>query len=124
MRVICTGSREWTSPDAARRMVASRLLDLPADVLIVVGYNPEKDTPKGVDRFVWQEAHNLGLAVETHPAEWEKYGKGAGYRRNTEMAQLGGDLCLAFWNERDDSRGTLHMIEQAEKYGIPVELVG
>lgn len=121
MRVICTGSRDWASPEAMRRTVAARLSELPPDTLIVVGYDPEKRTPRGVDRFAYEEANRLGLAVETHPAEWGKYGKGAGYRRNTEMAQMGADLCLAFWNE--ESSGTEHMIEQAEKYGIPVELV-
>lgn len=121
MRVIVTGSREWSDPNAIRAKISDRLCDLPGDTLIVVGYDEENDRPKGVDRFAYQEAQKLGLALETHPAEWERFGKGAGFRRNTEMAQLGAELCLAFHNGR--SSGTKHMIEQAEKYGIPVEIV-
>lgn len=121
MRVICTGSRDWSNPNAARHMIANRLCDLPSDTLIVVGYNPKKDSPKGADRFVYQEAQKLGLALETHPAEWEQYGKGAGLKRNTEMAELGADLCLAFWNGK--STGTAHMLEQAKKHSIPVEII-
>lgn len=121
VRVIVTGSREWSDPNAIRAKISDRLCDLPGDSLIVVGYDEKNDRPKGVDRFAYQEAQKLGLALETHPAEWEKFGKGAGFRRNTEMAQLGADLCLAFHNGR--SSGTKHMIEQAEKYGIPVEIV-
>lgn len=121
MRVIVTGSREWSNPNAIRAKISSRLCDLPPDSLIVVGYDVENDRPKGVDRFAYQEAQKLGLALETHPAKWEKYGKSAGFRRNTEMAQLGAELCLAFHNGK--SSGTKHMIEQAEKHGIPVEIV-
>lgn len=121
MRVIIFGSREWKDPRRARKAVVDRLFLLPANALIVVGYNPEKDTPKGIDRFAYQEAQKLGFALETHPAEWETKGKAAGFIRNTEMAERGADLAIGFWNGR--SNGTSHMREQAEKHGIPVEMI-
>lgn len=117
MRVIVCGSRHWRD----REKITNRLAGLPIVVTVVVGYNPEKDTPKGADRIAYQEAQKLGLAVEPHPAAWELHGKGAGFVRNREMAEGGAILCLAFWDGL--SSGTLDMMTQAVKRGIPVEVI-
>ena len=117
-RVIVTGSRRWHDRDA----IANRLFDLPPNTTIVVGYNPEKDTPKGADRIAYQEAQKLGLHVEPHPADWDRYGKAGGVIRNEDMACSGAQLCLAF-KKFGRSSGTSDMIERAEKYGIPVEVI-
>lgn len=113
MRVIVCGSRRFHD----RKRIADRLFHLPPrDDTIVVHGNAQ-----GADRIAGQEAEKLGLRVEVHPADWERYGKRAGPIRNEEMAGLGADLCIAFWDER--SKGTLHMIRTAGSHGIPVELV-
>lgn len=111
MRVIVCGSRRWRD----RKAITDRLAELPADSVIVHG------NAAGADRIAHQEAQKLGLLVEPHPADWEKHGKAAGPIRNREMAQMGGDLCLAFWD--GSSRGTAHMIGEAEARHIPVEIV-
>src|SRR4051812_18370624 len=115
MRVIVCGSRGWN--DRAR--IEYRLAELPGDTTIVVGYNPTTNTPRGADRIAYQEAQKLGLAVETHPADWKTKGKAAGYLRNVEMAESGADLCLAFWDGRSD--GTRHMMSIAQMRYIKVE---
>jgi YspA, cpYpsA-related SLOG family len=116
--VIVTGSRSWTD----RGRITARLAQLePEGCVIVVGYDPERDRPRGVDRFAYQEAQKLGLLVEPHPANWDLHGKAAGFIRNADMAVLGGDLCIAFWDGR--STGTLDMLTRAVKYGIPVDVV-
>lgn len=110
-RIIVCGSRGWHD----RERVADRLFDLPVSSIIVHG------AARGADRIAEQEGQKLGLLVEAHPADWEKYGKSAGYRRNELMASLGADLCIAFWDGR--SLGTQHMMDLAKKYGITVEVV-
>lgn len=110
MRVICCGSREWTNREA----IANRLFDLPTDTVIVHG------CAKGADRIAGEEGAKLGLLIEEHPADWEYYGKRAGFLRNRRMAEIGADLCLAFWDGR--SSGTAMMVDLAEKHGIPLEL--
>lgn len=117
VRVIVCGSRRWHD----RQRIADRLADVPPAATVVVGYNPAKDTPKGVDRIAYQEAQKLGLLVEPHPADWDRFGKRAGLVRNEEMARLGAVLCLAFWDGQ--SNGTRHMMETAADHGIPVEVV-
>ncbi len=111
MRVIVCGSRDWTNREA----IADRLFDLPTDSVIVHG------AAKGADKIAGQEAEKLGLLVEQHPADWDYYGKRAGFVRNERMAVIGADLCIAFWDGR--SKGTAMMVDLADKYGIPLELV-
>jgi len=111
MRVIVCGSRRWRDREA----IVDRLFDLPSDSVVVHG------NAAGADRIAHQEAQKLGLLVEPHAAEWGSLGKRAGLVRNTLMASLGADLCIAFWDGR--STGTAHMIEQARSRGIPVEIV-
>jgi hypothetical protein len=109
--VIVCGSRRWRD----RAAIASRLFDLPTDSIVVHG------GAQGADRIAKQEAQKLGLLVEEHPAEWGSLGKRAGLIRNAHMASLGADLCIAFWDGR--STGTAHMMEEARKRGIPVEVI-
>jgi hypothetical protein len=119
VRVIVCGSRGWSD----RQRIADRLFDLPSGTTIVVGYDPDRDTPDGADRISYQEAQKLGLAVESHPyrpfIEPGVSGKRAPLVRNEHMASLGADLCIAFWDGR--SSGTAHMMEIAAKYGIPID---
>lgn len=72
---------------------------------------------RGVDRVVGREIERAGYLVEVHPAQWEVYGKSAGYRRNELMARHA-DRGLAIWD--GTSRGTRHMIETLEAAGKPV----
>lgn len=112
MRVIVCGSRRWRDRDA----ISDRLFELPPDSVIVHG------NAAGADRIAHQEAQKLGLLVEPHPADWQQHGKAAGPIRNRAMARMGADLCIAFWDGA--SKGTAHMIGEAEASGIPVQVVG
>ena len=60
------------------------------------------------------------LEVERFPAQWSKYGKSAGFRRNELMLQQA-DAVVAFWDGK--SHGTAHMIEIASKSGKPIRVV-
>jgi hypothetical protein len=47
-------------------------------------------------------ARTPGYQIEAHPADWHRYGRAAGHRRNAEMITLGADGCVAFIRERED----------------------
>lgn len=116
MRVIVCGSRRWTD----RERIADRLFDLGL-VTETLGCTIVHGAAKGADRIAAQEAEKLGFLIEAHPADWETFGKRAGLRRNLEMAELGADLCIAFWDGQ--STGTAHMVQSAQFHGIPVDVV-
>lgn len=59
------------------------------------------------------------IAEEKHPADWNRFGKRAGFKRNYEMVIAGADLCIAFIVP-GQSNGTMHTVEAARAAGIPV----
>lgn len=112
-RVLITGSRDWADGEAIRFELAGLALQHGSDLTVVHGA-----CPKGADRLADDVAKDLGLHVERHPAEWDRFGKSAGFRRNQVMVLAGADLCLAFI--RNGSRGATHTANLADEAGIPV----
>lgn len=72
---------------------------------------------RGVDTLAIQFAHRRDIPIKRFPADWDKFGRGAGYRRNTEMAQYA-DALIAVWDGK--SRGTSHMINAAQSKHLEV----
>lgn len=65
---------------------------------------------------------NLGPDYHHHfPADWARYGRGAGPRRNQAMLDIGQpDLVVAFHNNLEASKGTKDMLTRAMGAGIPI----
>lgn len=107
MRILVTGSRDWTRErdiyDALDTHVA------PKDVLV------HGNCPLGADAYAKHWASGRQVAQEAHPADWSE-GKIAGILRNQRMVDLGADLCLVF--VKNDSPGATHCGKAAEKAGI------
>lgn len=75
---------------------------------------------RGADRLAEQVAGEFDLEVDHFPADWNRWGRGAGYKRNIQMLDSGITVVLAFWD--GVSKGTKHTIDQAKARGIPVEV--
>ena len=74
----------------------------------------------GADSLGKKWAEEKGISVNSMPADWGKFGKSAGFRRNTEMADCATHL-IAFWDGK--SKGTKHMIDIMKKKGLPFRVV-
>ena len=92
------------------------------------GINPNNEeieivsgNARGADKLGERYAKEHNLPVKLFPANWDKYGKRAGYLRNQEMANYS-DVLIAFWDEK--SKGTKHMIDIAKKQDLTVIVVG
>jgi predicted Rossmann-fold nucleotide-binding protein len=72
---------------------------------------------RGVDQTAQQAALERGLKVVEIRPNWKKYGKAAGFRRNTEIV-LASDIVVCFWD--GESRGTWDSFVKARKYLRPV----
>lgn len=75
----------------------------------------------GPDDFAIEWAEKNGVPVDKFPAEWDVYGKSAGFIRNAEMAAVG-DMLLAFWDGK--SKGTQHMIDCMSRKKKKVIVIG
>ena len=114
-RVIVAGTRYFNSPTIMQVTLDHLLSDhQPDEVEIVSG------RARGADRMGEAYAKSRGYAVKLFPADWEQYGKSAGYKRNTQMAEYA-DALVAFWDNQ--SRGTFHMINIARDLGLPTEVI-
>lgn len=112
MRTIIAGSRDGINYDDLLSAVEQ------------IDWNPTvvlSGTARGADRMGERWASENNIPVEKFPADWNRYGKSAGYRRNAEMAQ-NADALIALWNGK--SRGTKHMIDLANKAGLKIYIFG
>jgi len=75
---------------------------------------------RGADKLGNKFAKRNNYPLIKKPADWDKYGKTAGYIRNAEMAEEATDL-IAFWDKK--SKGTQHMIDVAKKKKLKVKIV-
>lgn len=108
MRTIIAGSRSITNyKDIEDAVYFSGILP----TIIISG------GAKGVDFLGELFSKNHGLPLEVFPAEWEKYGRGAGFKRNALMASKA-DALIAIWD--GSSRGTKHMINIATAMKLKV----
>ena len=75
---------------------------------------------RGADTLGLRYASENAFDVEEYPANWDKYGKKAGYMRNVEMAE-NADALIAFWDGK--SKGTKHMIDIATERNLPTRVI-
>ena len=111
-KIIVAGSRDITDYTVVCEAIEkSGFVDGIHTIEIVSG------KARGVDTLGEQYAKDNNLKVHEFPADWDKYGKSAGYRRNSVMAKHA-DCLVAIWDGK--SRGTLHMINIMNDYNKPV----
>jgi len=113
MKIIVAGGREFKDYSRLCKVLDHLLINQP-DAVIVSG------TARGVDQMGEKYAESRNLKVVRYPANWDKYGKRAGYIRNQEMAD-NADALIAFWDSK--SNGTGHMIDVAKKGNLKLRVI-
>lgn len=108
-RIAVTGGRDFNRPTLVRTVFDS--IGLCCDDVLVHG------GCRGADQLcAWIAADQYYAATETHPADWKRWGKAAGPKRNREMLESDIDLLIAF----PGGRGTYNCVMTARQLGIPV----
>ena len=115
MKVIVAGSR---SIYEAYRVEAA----IEASPWLKAGRNDElvSGGARGVDYLGERWARERGILVKQFLADWDKYGKRAGFIRNKEMAEYA-DALIAVWD--GESCGTENMIDISLSTGLHVFVV-
>jgi hypothetical protein len=113
VRCIIAGCRWFEDYDrAADKLDGLFMHNFPDEVVCGMG--------RGADLLGKQWAEEKGVAVKKFPADWDKLGRGAGPKRNQQMADYATHL-VAFWDGK--SVGTKDMIDRAKAKGLSVRVV-
>ena len=80
---------------------------------------------KGADTLAEWYAKERGYQMHVFPADWNRFGKSAGYRRNEQMHQFISQFpkrgCVCFWD--GESKGTQHNFELCKTYDTPLRKI-
>jgi hypothetical protein len=107
MKVAVIGSRDFDDY-AYLSAVLDCTRNLPGIDLISSG------GARGADRLAEKYGKQHDIPTKIFPAEWDKYGKSAGYRRNIDIVSEA-EMVIAFWDGQ--SKGTKNSIDLAKKQG-------
>ena len=106
MKITIVGSRSISAPSLEGRVFAG-------DEIVSGG-------AVGVDSFAAEYARARGLPITEFLPDYKQYGRAAPIVRNRKIVDYA-DKVVVFWDGR--SRGSLSVIEYAEKVGKPCEVV-
>lgn len=113
MKILVTGSREWTDWARIYRVLSVH----PKGTILVHGH-----CPRGADRIADFIGQALGFEIHRHPADWNRYGRRAGPIRNREMLRLHPDIEVVYAFPVPQSRGTKDMIQASRQAGKDVRI--
>lgn len=114
-RLVVAGSRDFNNYD----MLCSALDEVIGELKAEYNVTIVSGTANGADKLGEKYAEKHGLKIERHPANWGRYGRGAGPIRNAEMVKAS-DGVVVFWN--GESTGAKNIIDcaKAENHLIKV----
>lgn len=126
LRIIVAGSRGFydyqllsdTLMDYLAEMDDKDVVDNPSQVKFISG------TCRGADVLGEQFAYTYEYDVIRFSVECDLYGKAADYKQSEEIVKFASEaygVLIAFWDGQ--SKGTKHMIDLANKYGLEVHVV-
>lgn len=109
MRILVCGGRDYNDWDTVHK--ALEMFRSSGKNTLICGM------AKGADSLGLRWAELYGYEVEKYYPDWNKYGKSAGFRRNSDMLNLGKpDVVVAF----PGGKGTAMMVDIARKAGVKV----
>lgn len=114
MRTIIAGGRDFNCYSFLSSEIDTFRRSISSEVTVISG------RARGADKLGERYASDNDLKVRMFPADWDKYGRSAGYIRNSEMVESS-EALIAFWDGK--SKGTKHMIDLALKKGLLVKVV-
>lgn len=112
MKVIIAGSRGFSDYDFLCEICDKELSKF-TEVEIISG------GAKGADKLGERYAKERGFPLSHFCADWDYYGKSAGYKRYALMAVYA-DYLIAFWDGK--SKGTRHMINLARRNNLEIKV--
>lgn len=115
MKVIVAGGRDFNDYSSLEYALNQLQNSYPNEIIEIVSGNA-----RGADTLGERWAKENNKNIHYFKADWNKFGKSAGYKRNEKMAEFA-DALIAFWD--GNSKGTNHMINLAREYKLKVKVI-
>jgi predicted Rossmann fold nucleotide-binding protein DprA/Smf involved in DNA uptake len=112
MILAIVGSRHFTNFDLLEQCINQMIQGTDQKITKIISGGA-----KGADHLAEKFAKKYGIEIIVHHADWEKYGKSAGPKRNTLIVDSC-DVLVAFPSK--DSRGTWDSVTKAKRVGKKV----
>ena len=126
MKIAVVGSRDFIKESAVEAFIDQILMmeykNFPCnpyhdltnkDIIIVSG------GARGIDKYAETFANRNAIKTKIFEANWNRYGKGAGFIRNQLIIDEAHKV-IAFWDGK--SKGTKHSIDLAIKGNKPIDI--
>ena len=116
LNVLIAGGRDFNDYDLLKSYASAIINEMKCDTITIVS-----GMARGADLLGVKFAEENKYQIKKFPAQWNKYGKMAGFIRNKQMLDYlanESDECIviAFWDGK--SKGTKHTIETANTMNI------
>lgn len=117
--LLVAGSRTFNDFSLMESKLDKLLSNVSDEIVIVSG------GARGADRLAERYARSKGYELKVFNADWNRFGKSAGFKRNVQMHQFIAESehrgCACFWDGK--SRGTAHNFKLAEQFKTPLRII-
>ena len=114
MKIAVVGSRTFTDYKLLEETLTDYLTDNAYNGVIISG------GAKGADKLAERFADEMGLEKLIFHADWNAYGKRAGFIRNVDIIK-NADIVFAF--HQNNSKGTQHSIDLAKQWNKELYII-
>ena len=108
-RLLIAGSRDFNDYQLLKNSIK------PENVECIIS-----GCARGADTLAIRYAEEFNIPVEKYPADWNRYGRSAGYIRNKVMVDRA-TAVICFWDGQ--SKGTQHTINITKEAKKPLKVV-
>lgn len=116
--LLVAGSRTFNDYELMDSTLDNLLQNVSEDIVIVSG------GAQGADKLAERYAIEHDYQLRVFPADWDRFGKSAGYKRNRQMHEFIATSerrgCVCFWD--GESRGTKHNFALAKEFNTPLRI--
>lgn len=116
LKLVIAGGRDFNDYP----LLVKELMTYADECGTEIGISIVTGMANGADMLGFKFAKEYNVKCYEFPANWNKYGKSAGYKRNEEMGRFA-DATIVFWDGK--SKGTKHMIDFMQQQGKPVKVI-
>lgn len=114
-RIVVAGSRNYENYSEAKKYIEMCIKEIKCKYTLIF----LSGGCRGADMLGERYATENGFNIERYPADWQRYGKSAGLKRNFQIAKSC-DYVICFWDGK--SPGTASMISYARKLQKPINI--